>query len=636
MGLLSNLLFGRTATLTTDAAPVQDAEHPVGGYHPFWNSLTGLGSDRDPQTNEDARWYFQPLFRPQIETMVRMDGLASRICAMSATWLTLQGARSWSITDGSRAPQPWAARGMALNLPSRFGLAQTSANWQGDAIIHMLIEEQGAYRPDRQHLPVDPSVVTGIRSLTIYHKHELVRPTVQCEDGESVEYGDPLLWHVQSYRGAKARRLTIHASRVLHFVGSPIPPDTYMTGTGGWGNDSLLQCGMATLNSIASGRRGRQRLLDRWATWWAKTRFPKAGSAAEFLTNLQKRWAALRAHSSLGISLLAAGDGTDPGEDIIQINAPMAGAADVDVANLRDLSLTYGWPPEAFGTGPLVGSIGQGPTWRALMAASMAGYFTQRWEPLLRTVYDLLYMAQTTTGRVPDYLIHLAPIDTPTAQQEADARLKTVQRWTALIDAGALSPATVARTLAHGWQDELQPAIEGEDLPAPQPTTDAATGTLIALAVEPSSVTDLQRRAAQIVPGLRLETWPHVTLLYLGDVPQRSMPAIEEGAFSTREDWASEIEGDEVGTLGDAGAIVLFLRRRGLDAKQGRLLRSLAPQVRAQQFPRFLPHVTLGYAGALTDAQRTALEGLSVGSVRVEALVVRSGEVEVARWMVTS
>jgi hypothetical protein len=118
----------------------------------------------------------------------------------------------------------------------------------------------------------------------------------------------------------------------------------------------------------------------------------------------------------------------------------------------------------------------------------------------------------------------------------------------------------------------------------------------------------------------------------MGTLPDRAMPQVERAAAASRP-WPTEIEPDYIAPLGDHGAIVLHLRARGLAARQARLLRALAPQIRAEQYPAYLPHVTLGYLPRpLTDAEITALDALDLPTIATPRLVVRVGPDAIATW----
>lgn len=171
-------------------------------------------------------------------------------------------------------------------------------------------------------------------------------------------------------------------------------------------------------------------------------------------------------------------------------------------------------------------------------------------------------------------------------------------------------------------------------LPAAIPSADAnPTDTLLALEQDPEPLQPLIRRVAALVPGLRPEPWPHVTLLYLGALPSGVVGAVGRAAYDFRNTWPADLEPDSVGPLGDDGAVVLFLRQRGLGGAQNRLLRAMAPWVRAEQFPRFVPHITLGYAPGLTNEQVEALVSVTVpASVKAGPMVLRRGGGNLTTW----
>jgi 2'-5' RNA ligase len=206
-----------------------------------------------------------------------------------------------------------------------------------------------------------------------------------------------------------------------------------------------------------------------------------------------------------------------------------------------------------------------------------------------------------------------------------------------LVGAGILAPAEARRRYIGGYTTDFTVEEQApEAVPAPPAPTDPTAAdradaapqresTLIALAQDP--IPDLLAQVRAIVPDLEVEEWPHLTLLYLGDVPSRDMPAIMRAVVEHAEDWPESLIPDYVGPLGDEGAVVLHLRGAGLIGPQNRLLRALTAKTRAQQFPRFLPHITLGYAPALDDQQIERLAALTVPrSLGAGPLVLRRGD----------
>lgn len=165
----------------------------------------------------------------------------------------------------------------------------------------------------------------------------------------------------------------------------------------------------------------------------------------------------------------------------------------------------------------------------------------------------------------------------------------------------------------------------------------APTGSLIALVPDADTVEAidaLRGELAERLPGFTPETWPHVTLLYLGVIPESAHAALTRRVGALLPDVARRVDGAiEVTRIGgfpagDIGVpVVLHLRGDGLQRAHRDLLAKLAPWVRAEQFPVFRPHLTLGYVPA--DADLGAIEELGAPrGINAGAAVLRTGERE--------
>lgn len=107
---------------------------------------------------------------------------------------------------------------------------------------------------------------------------------------------------------------------------------------------------------------------------------------------------------------------------------------------------------------------------------------------------------------------------------------------------------------------------------------------------------------------------PHVTVLYLGAVAEQQLPEIEQRARAIVEDLgpialrAVGVTTFPPGPTSEGRVpVVVEVRAWELDDLYNRLLRALAPFVTADQFPRFRPHVTLGFVANPAPEQVAAL-----------------------------
>lgn len=113
---------------------------------------------------------------------------------------------------------------------------------------------------------------------------------------------------------------------------------------------------------------------------------------------------------------------------------------------------------------------------------------------------------------------------------------------------------------------------------------------------------------------------PHITVLYLGQVPPDSLQeitAIVETVAAKAQPEQVQMGGARAfpATASTKGRIPVHLEVRGgwaLRDLNDQLTRRLAHRISTPQHARFVPHVTLGYADALTDEQRARLAELAL------------------------
>lgn len=158
-------------------------------------------------------------------------------------------------------------------------------------------------------------------------------------------------------------------------------------------------------------------------------------------------------------------------------------------------------------------------------------------------------------------------------------------------------------------------------------TTDASPSAVwVALELDPAPIAAL---GAWLPPGSTTATWPHVTLAYIGEVRPSVLGDILAVVAAQVAAAPRAVVPDDVGPLGEGGAQVVFLRSGGLRSLADQLLRGTYHLGKAEQFPRFIPHATIGYGGDLRDGW-TLPEAIAV-----RALVVKRGDEEIARYGVS-
>lgn len=137
-----------------------------------------------------------------------------------------------------------------------------------------------------------------------------------------------------------------------------------------------------------------------------------------------------------------------------------------------------------------------------------------------------------------------------------------------------------------------------------------------------------------IVPDLDPETWPHLTVLYAGDIPQSRVRALRGTVAERLPDLSADIDGDltvkglEVWPDGERSAIVLRVGGAGLTRAHNVLWGALTPLMTAQQHPTYKAHITIGYVqGALAPDTMEALQALALPeTVNMGEAILRHGE----------
>lgn len=616
----------------------------IGGLQ---NMITGEGGAGDRVNGWTPQ---RPTIADDTQLMWMFAGVpwARLICDKPARWLQQAGIRVEQADglpagpEGPRGPDDVLALDETMGLTSALGRAFAWARALGGAGV--LIDVDG---DDDWSQPWEPKPGDVLR-LHVYDGIAL-RPELHGQ-GDIREPGLPAVWRpylrhdrpryyrllATAYTRGSSR--SIHWTRVLPMFGHEIPPGgaallnhSYRS----WPSISIVEHCWAQIRAFGAMDLGIERIMGVLALWIVTLQnLPAMASgpaSANTGTNSSGQSGADAVLAAVANKLRTAGVFFGaPGWDVKPASLSLAGIADLDARNRASLAAASELPQFVlFGEdkGGL-GDPGKGPpSWLRTFTTTLRGWWDDQWAWNVRRALTGASIAQL--GGAPTSLRVTVGAFVPTSEaEEAEIRKVAAEELAALVKAGILKPLEAHRRYEGGFTLDFPVEAPTDPTAPPDERSDAAPQrepTLIALAQE--ALPDLLARVRRIVPDLEAEDWPHLTLLYLGDVPERDLPAIARAVVEAADDWPDELVPDYVGPLGDKGAIVLHLRGAGLVGPQNRLLRALAPQVRVQQFDRFRPHITLGYAPSLTPEQVEALSTLTVpGSVAAGPLVLRRGD----------
>jgi 2'-5' RNA ligase len=216
---------------------------------------------------------------------------------------------------------------------------------------------------------------------------------------------------------------------------------------------------------------------------------------------------------------------------------------------------------------------------------------------------------------------------------------KNYEAAAARVRSGESDPWTEPAYVAWlGWGGDTGIAWAQERVRAEDAAQDASPlSALVALIPDAPTVEALasvREAVAAIVPDLDPETWPHLTVLYAGDIPQSRVRSLRGTVAERLPDLSGDIDGDltvkglEVWPDGERSAIVLRVGGAGLTRAHNVLWGALTPLMTAQQHPTYKAHVTIGYVqGALAPDTMEALQALALPeTVNMGEAILRHGE----------
>lgn len=296
--------------------------------------VSGLGTGRDKAVTNT--YVFVPLNKNQLEKAYRGDWLSRKVVDLPAR-------------DATRAWRRWFADKAQIealeDVERRLGVRQAVYRALQLGRLYggsLLFFSDGT--PD-QTKPLDVATLgrDGIKYLHVFNRYQLGSNGIINYDIGSPYFNQPEVYTVLTRDG---RPVDIHPSRVIRFVGNPIPDDD-LAGEAWWG-DSVLQATQDALRAAASSHQNVASLIEEAVVDVIKVPQLADMVATEATTSkLVTRWAiAAQMKSNNGALVI---DGLEDYQqkqinfsslpDVVKVMLQVAsGAADIPVTRLLGMS----------------------------------------------------------------------------------------------------------------------------------------------------------------------------------------------------------------------------------------------------------------------------------------------------------
>jgi uncharacterized protein len=575
----------------------------------IYNSMTGYGGQGDKGTAARPNTYRQGLQLDELEALYNYNGYAARVVNQLPDDGTRKG---WVVKDDDGESDPLADEYQRLGVFAKFADAWRWARLYGGAGI--LIVTDDAEEDKRKPLRVE--ALREIKNLAVLDAWE-ISPASYETNPEDPQYRQVATWYVQPSGRSANITAEVHASRLLYFWGRKLSPSQRWSSQSGL-DQSILDLYWDAVRNLTSVDQGGASIAQQFMVGVLKMLNLGAKQAGDQRANFIERIALLaKTMSALNMVVLA------PEEDYATQSTSLSGWGELSAQARLALAAVEGMPQTLlFGETP-GGLSTDGESHRKIWASIVSAGQAFCIRPQATYLTELIY-AQTdgpTKGQAPDkWTLEFLPLDEPTRKEQADTEKVHAETDVLRINAGVVDPEHVARSRfgAAGYQDALL-AIDEDELEAREeddPEAEADARAMIAdaedaadpaalcllIPVPPAGLEEhaaWKAKAEAIVGPLTHEDPPHVTVLYLGMVPEGFDADVAEIAHEVAESFEpTRLTPGGTMVLGDA--VVLRHNTWDLDRLHGRLLQALAHLVTAKQYPTYRPHETLGYSQALT------------------------------------
>jgi len=388
------------------------------------NLMSGLG---DPSRDKGSAYSVsQPrAFAPGELEAIYCGGttLAARLIDLPVDESVRAGWRVTVDADDDSDAQPFAAALDALGVRQALAAADRWALLYGGAAIVLDIDDGGSPQD-----PVNEAAVRRVRALRVVDRHELTAldyyRSGDRENGEDVPtalVGEPKLYHLSPVLmgGASAPPVVTHASRVIRYIGFPVP-NRVRALYDGWGMPALQRY-WPKLVSVAGAEQAMGHIMQEWRIAILRVKgLAELASSKGGSERLAMRLAAFnlsKSVASMGV--------IDKEEEFIQQAAPVTGLVDLYYAQCQALSAISGIPVTIlYGEAPQ-GLATDNESGRRAWYDHVSARQVERYEPALRRICRLLQISTDGGVELPDdttFKIEFAPLHQPTDAEQATAR----------------------------------------------------------------------------------------------------------------------------------------------------------------------------------------------------------------------
>jgi phage-related protein (TIGR01555 family) len=194
-------------------------------YDTLTNVMAGLGVAAKDKGASDV-FTFREIQKQEIDDAYRGDWLVRKIVDIPANDMTREW-RDWQAEDTQI--EAIEAEEKRLGIRQKVRRALQLARLYGGAALVMGVN-QGS---PQEELKVENVTKGGLQFVHVLHRHQL-KVSELDRDPMSPFFGEPKAYTVQPQN---AGPLTIHPSRVIRFVGQPLPDDALAAE--GWGDTVL-------------------------------------------------------------------------------------------------------------------------------------------------------------------------------------------------------------------------------------------------------------------------------------------------------------------------------------------------------------------------------------------------------------